>query len=78
MAAETTIIRVNASGSPSFFVKFNMRSLLFYTVVRKDQVEGMLTILSPSLNPSRQGREAGLLPLVGDLPLAWTGEAGWG
>ena len=26
-------------------------------VVQKDQIEGMLSILSPSLNPSRRGRE---------------------
>jgi len=28
------------------------------TLIQKDQVEGMLSILSPSLNPSHQGREA--------------------
>jgi hypothetical protein len=30
---------------------------LNYAVIQKDQVEGMPSILSPSLGPSRQGRE---------------------
>jgi hypothetical protein len=28
-----------------------------YTVIQKDQVKGIMSILSPSLNPSSQGRE---------------------
>jgi len=37
---------------------WNERSLEFMnTVIQKDQVEGLPSILSPSLNPSRQGRE---------------------
>jgi len=36
------------------------------------------TILTPSLNPSLEGREDKLLPRVEDPPQAWTGEAGWG
>jgi hypothetical protein len=31
--------------------------ILENVVIQKDQVEGMLSILSPSLNPSRGGRE---------------------
>ncbi len=33
-----------------------------YMVIQKDQVKGIMSILSPSLNPSRQGREVNPLP----------------
>jgi hypothetical protein len=32
--------------------------IFLYVVIQKDQVEGIGSFLSPSLNPSRQGREA--------------------
>jgi hypothetical protein len=38
--------------------RFNERNWFGHIVFQKDQVRGMTSILSPSLSPSRKGREA--------------------
>ena len=40
-----------------FFLYWEYIRVFLNMVIQKDQVEGMLSILSPSLNPSRRGRE---------------------